>query len=134
MLFYHKIIPNIICQPVLSFAGNILLNKIISKTYNPQRFRKTSELFRLKSITLSWSNQYSNVTEYYINCIRGNDVNDIVAVGAFGEVHHYNGKRWKSFKTETGLNGTYHSVAIKGNLIVAVGFEEQQAVILVGKR
>jgi hypothetical protein len=82
----------------------------------------------------SWSNQYSNVTEYYINCIRGNDVNDIVAVGAFGEVLHYNGKRWKSFKTETGLNGTYHSVAIKGNLIVAVGFEGQQAVILVGKR
>jgi hypothetical protein len=82
----------------------------------------------------SWSNQYRNVTDYYINCIRGNDVNDIVAVGAFGEVLHYNGNRWKSFKAETGLNGTYHSVAIKGNLIVAVGFEGQQAVILVGKR
>jgi len=134
MLFYHKIIPNIICQPVLSFAGNILLNKIISKTYNPQRFRKTSELFHLKSITLPWSNQYSNFTEYYINFIRGNDVNDIVAVGALGEVLHYNGKRWKSFKNETGIGGTYYSVAIKSNLIVAVRQEGQQAVILVGKR
>jgi hypothetical protein len=83
---------------------------------------------------ISWSNQYWNSTEYYINCIRGNDVNDIVAVGAFGEVLHFNGKRWKSFKNETGLNGTYYSVAIKGNLIVAVGEEGQQAVILVGKR
>jgi hypothetical protein len=44
MLFYHKIIPNIFCQPVLLFAGNILVNKIISKTYKPQRFMKTSEV------------------------------------------------------------------------------------------
>jgi hypothetical protein len=84
---------------------------------------------------ISWSMKYWNVTNDYTNCIRGNDINDIVAVGAFGEVIHYNGKRWKSFRDETGLpNGEYLSVAIKGNLIVAVGEEGQQAVILVGKR
>ncbi len=83
----------------------------------------------------TWSSQYFNVTNYYINCIRGNDVNDVVAVGSFGEVIHYNGKSWKSFRDETGLsNGEYLSVAIKGNEIVAVGYDGQNAVILVGKR
>ncbi len=83
----------------------------------------------------SWSSQYYNVSNYYINCIRGNDVNDIVAVGSLGEVIHYNGMRWKSFRDETGLvNGEYLSVAIKGNEIVAVGYDGQRAVILVGKR
>ena len=81
-----------------------------------------------------WSSQYYNVTNYYINCIRGNDVNDIVAVGSFGEVIHYNGMRWKSYIDETGLtNGQYVSVAIKGNEIVAVGYNGK-AVILVGRR
>ena len=81
-----------------------------------------------------WSSQYYNVTNNYINCIRGNDVNDIVAVGSFGEVIHYNGMRWKSYIGETGLtNGQYVSVAIKGNEIVAVGYNGK-AVILVGRR
>lgn len=83
----------------------------------------------------TWSRQYYNVTDNYINCIRGSDVNDIVAVGAFGEVLHYNGVRWTSFREETGLvNGEYLSVAIKGNEIVAVGYDGQRAVIVVGKR
>ena len=81
-----------------------------------------------------WSSQYYNVTNNYINCIRGNDVNDIVAVGSFGEVIHYNGMRWKSYIGETGLtNGQYVSVAIKGNEIVAVGYDGK-GVILVGRR
>lgn len=82
----------------------------------------------------TWSRQYYNVTDNYINCIRGNDVNDIVAVGAYGEVLHFNGVRWNSFINETGLtNGQYVSVAIKGNEIVAVGYNGK-AVIAVGKR
>ena len=82
-----------------------------------------------------WRNKPLDITTYYTNCIRGNDVNDVVAVGSFGEVIHYNGKSWNSFRDETGLaNGEYLSVAIKGNEIVAVGYNGQNAVILVGRR
>ncbi len=83
----------------------------------------------------TWSSQYFNVTNYYINCIRGNDINDVVAVGSYGEVIQYNGLRWKSFRDQTGLvNEEYLSLAIKGNEIVAVGYNGQRAVIAVGKR
>jgi hypothetical protein len=83
----------------------------------------------------TWSNQYFNITNYNANCIRGNDTNDIVVVGSFGEVLHYNGKRWRSFRDETGLpNGEYLSVVIKDNKIIAVGYDGLKAVILVGKR
>ncbi len=82
-----------------------------------------------------WSNQYFNITNYYINCIRGNDVNDVVAVGSFGEVIHWNGVRWKSFMEETQLNsGAYGAIAVKGNLVIAVGLDSGKAVILKGTR
>ena len=82
-----------------------------------------------------WRNKPLDITTYYTNCIRGNDANDVVAVGSYGEVIHYNGVRWKSFRDETGLaNGEYLSVAVKGNEIVAVGYDGQRAVIVVGKR
>ena len=82
-----------------------------------------------------WRNSPRDITKYYTNSIRGNDINDVVAVGSFGEVIHYNGVRWKSFINQTGLtNGEYLSVAIKDNEIVAVGYNGAKAVILIGKR
>jgi len=81
MLFYHKIIPNIICQPVLSFAGNILLNKIISK-HITLKVQENLRVIHLKSIhfTLEVIN-IRILLNIIFNFIRGNDVNDIVAVG-----------------------------------------------------
>jgi len=82
-----------------------------------------------------WRNKPLDITKYYTNCIRGTDINNVVAVGSFGEVIHYNGVRWTSFINETGLaDGEYLSVAVKGNEIVAVGYNGAKAVILVGKR
>lgn len=82
-----------------------------------------------------WRNSPRDITKYYTNCIRGNGVNDIAAVGAFGEVLHYNGVRWKSFINQTELvRGEYLSVAVKGNEIVTVGYDGNKAVVTVGKR
>lgn len=82
----------------------------------------------------AWKNGPRDITTYYTGSVRGNHQNDVFIVGSFGEVLHYNGVHWQSYKSETALrNGTFGSVAVKGNLVIASGFDGAQAVILVGK-
>ncbi|NWG28121.1 MAG: glucosyl transferase [Ignavibacteriaceae bacterium] len=82
-----------------------------------------------------WQNGPLDITNYYIFGIRGNDVNDIAAVGGNGEVIHFNGFSWKSFLEKTKLNyGNYYEVSIKNDVIVSVGQDSPQAVITLGKR
>ena len=86
--------------------------------------------------TSTWKDLNSNrsITQYFMECIRGSALNNIIVAGAFGEVIHFNGINWKSIKnTETTLNnGSYYRVAVKGNIVVAVGFDQSQSVILMG--
>lgn len=81
-------------------------------------------------------NYNRSITSNLMGCIRGNGLNDIIVVGAFGEVIHFNGLAWKSIKnaTTTLINGAYSRVAVKGNLVVAVGNDDIKGVILVGQR
>ena len=82
-----------------------------------------------------WKNAGLNITRYGISEIRGNNINDVFAVGSFGEVLHFNGKRWTSYINETGLDdGSYGGLVVKGNLVVATGANNPQAVILIGRR
>lgn len=73
------------------------------------------------------------ITTNFMNEITGNDLNDIFVSGAYGEILHYNGLDWQSIKTEeTALeNGTYNGLSV---LLVAVGYDNTGAIILVGKR
>ncbi len=87
--------------------------------------------------TAKWVNLNFNrkITSNFMEAIRGDGLNDIIVVGAFGEVIHYNGITWRSLKNEeTTINGLYLSVKIKGNQMVAVGFDGNKAVILMGHR
>ena len=85
-----------------------------------------------------WNNLNINkiITSNFMNGIRGNGLNDIIVSGAFGELLHFNGLRWKSLRNDKTIlnNGSYFEVAVKGNLVVAVGYDETGAIILVGKR
>jgi len=82
-----------------------------------------------------WKNNPLDITTYYTESVRGNHQNDVFVVGAFGEVLHYNGNSWRSYREQTALTaGSYMSVAFKGDCIVAVGEDSQKAVILRGKR
>ena len=75
------------------------------------------------------------VTSFFTNSIRGNAANDIFAVGAFGEIVHYNGQTWQNYFTATQLaTGGYFGVDIKGDLVVSVGQLFNQGIIAVGKR
>ncbi len=73
----------------------------------------------------------------YVNSIRGNSENDVFAAG--DKLRHYNGINWQNFPAFLPLTGgQYSSVAIKGNLLLAVGgsggLNGQQAIILIGNR
>jgi hypothetical protein len=82
-----------------------------------------------------WKDNGFDITHNITPKIRGNNLNDVFAVGAFGETIHFNGVTWKSYIEETGLNtGGYFTVSLQSNTIVAVGFEYQSAVVIIGKR
>ena len=67
--------------------------------------------------------------------VRANALNDVFVVSATGDFLHWNGKVWKSFRAETGLQGgSYARVATKGNLAVAVGENNPVAVITMARR
>jgi hypothetical protein len=88
-----------------------------------------------KIITSSAAWNPLNVTQYYTYAIRGNQVNDIVLCGAFGEIQHFNGRTWKSFRSTTSITyGNLYRLAIRNNLVVAVGEEYPRAIIVRGKR
>lgn len=68
----------------------------------------------------------------YTYCVRGNDRNDIVAVGDFGLIEHWNGV---SMKTYTPIpDASYLSVGISRDMVVAVGTTGDRAVVSVGRR
>jgi len=74
-------------------------------------------------------------TRYAASSIRGNKINDVVIVGAYGECMHWNGIGWRSYQNVTGLgNGSYASIAIKNNLLIAVGENNARAITLIGRR
>ena len=82
-----------------------------------------------------WKDNLFNITRKATTKIKGNGLNDIFVVGSFGECLHWNGESWKSYIDQTGLsNGSFTSVAIKGNLVIAVGGNNNQGVITIGRR
>ena len=87
------------------------------------------------SQNLNWRRSTQGIPQNYTEAIRGIDINDIVAVGDFGEISHYNGLSWRSYLAQTSLpTGSYWGVSIRGNVLCAVGFVGNRAIVLVGKR
>ncbi|MBI5214358.1 MAG: hypothetical protein HY960_01255 [Ignavibacteriae bacterium] len=71
---------------------------------------------------------------YYREAIRGNGLNDFVVVCHYGDIFHFNGFTWKSYRQITYMNGVYYRVAMKGNIVIAVGRVNNTAIIATGKR
>jgi hypothetical protein len=93
-------------------------------------------IYEKKSLSDSlWKDNLFNITRHSTTKIRGNGLNDVFAVGSFGDCLHWNGESWKSYIAQTGLSyGSFTSVAIKGNLVIAVGGNNNQGVITIGRR
>ncbi len=65
-----------------------------------------------------WSGDPNN---WGLTKVRANNTNDIVAVGIKGRIWHYNGVSWKLYTELINNRDNLRSVAIRNNLIVAVG-------------
>ncbi|MFA4907672.1 MAG: hypothetical protein WC602_05370 [archaeon] len=69
-----------------------------------------------------------------LQAIRGNGPNDIFLAGHLGTVIHYNGKTWKYYDSLNNTNTLLGAIAVKNDIIVAVGGYGQQACIYYGVR
>jgi hypothetical protein len=70
----------------------------------------------------------------YTNRIRGNGSNDIFAVGDFGIAVHHNGIHWRVYNEIRLPSGNYESLSVRGNIVIAVGWQGNRAIVAVGKR
>ena len=61
------------------------------------------------------------VASDYSDAIRGNGLNDIVIVGDFADISHFNGSSWREYKEIQNPSDQLLSVSIKGNIIITVG-------------
>jgi hypothetical protein len=135
-------------QEIFSINGNNVKNipiyplspfcEFYSIWFSPNRhyYLAGSGIYEKNSLSDSvWRNGPLDITRKEITKIKANGLNDVFAVGAFGEVLHYNGVSWKSYLNEsTGIDGSYTSIAVKNNLIVIVGEDENKAIIQIGRR
>ncbi len=72
----------------------------------------------------------------YKEAIRGKGVNDIMTVGHFGTILHYNGATWHNYGNELSIlqNTILRAVSVRDDLVVAVGEEGGKGICVVGQR
>jgi hypothetical protein len=75
--------------------------------------------------------------QFYVLSIRGNESNDIIAVGSLGQVAHYNGATWRTYSPDQlpYFYGNYFSCSISSRTVAAVGnIEGAKAIAVIGRR
>jgi hypothetical protein len=78
----------------------------------------------------------ASTTQYQASHICGANLNDMFIAGSSLDLIHYNGSTWNDYVHQIPSSplGGYPGLAIKGNIMVAVGFVNQTAVLLMGRR
>jgi hypothetical protein len=71
---------------------------------------------------------------FYLNCVRGAASNDLLMVGHFGIVMHFNGWSLRSYDETRLSTGNYKSVAVRQNHVIAVGRTGLHAIAARGRR
>ncbi|MCX6150627.1 MAG: hypothetical protein NTX22_08905 [Ignavibacteriales bacterium] len=160
---------NIFIAGYRDFKPSVLLKskdgafqKIIEEENNLFNYRsdfisgaiKSVWLKNKKLFTLTWFDLYrseiktdgtaqaiwkGNIQDWGMVGVRGNDVNDIIACGAFGRVWHYSGITWQRFNELEDNRDLLYKIEIKGNICVAVGYRyengiERYGLIHIGRR
>lgn len=103
-------------------------------------FDNNSSIFLCGTGVFSFDGRgWSEITEVpfcFTNRIRGNSGSDIIVVGDFGMVAHFNGSTWHNYPEVMLPAGQYNSVAIKGNTVIAVGIiaGSSKAAVLIARR
>ena len=129
------------------FTKNIILRIDDEKTTQIESVQKrwASSLFTKSGfpVYLAGDGVFENKNEAWeevnygankvIERIRGNGLNDIIAVGHFGIVAHFNGINWRIYN-ELQISGIYNALSFKGNLVAIAGSNMGRAIILLGSR
>ncbi len=66
------------------------------------------------------------------NSIRGNDINNIFAVGSLGTIFHFNGISWQVISIYTSKEN--YRVAIKNNVVAICGYYNGKGFVEIGRR
>lgn len=77
--------------------------------------------------------QGDTLTGNYLHHLRGTAANNIIAVGAFGTILHFNGDSWAAV-AQLPANLRLLRVAVRGRLVVACGEMAGRAVVVRGSR
>jgi len=73
-----------------------------------------------------------NLPAITINSIRGNDINDIFAVGSLGTIFHFNGVNWLVIEVYTEKEN--YRVEVKNDIVAICGYYHGKGFIQIGKR
>lgn len=128
---------------VLRLSSSGVLNSIRwgMQNYPPYSvwFTSTSQvyvcgggIYRFENGT--WISMANGLPSIFLNRVRGNGDNDLVVAGDFGVVAHYNGVSWQVYNQLQLPDGNYESIAIRNNLVIAVGWYNGQGYIAIGRR
>ncbi len=92
-------------------------------------------VFQTTSLDKRWT-EVKGLPRIYSDAIRGINYNEIVVSGSNGTLSYFNGVRWHNYINNPlpYISGRLVSVSIKGNTIAAVGFNGEQAYIVIGRR
>ena len=93
-------------------------------------------LFKNRLSDTSWiAKPLGTITNNTSGCIRGNNLNDFFVSQLYLDIIHYNGSTWYDYVNEmSGGYGSYQRTALRGNTMVAGGWINQDAILLLGKR
>jgi len=82
-----------------------------------------------------WIPLHGGVTQFYLYAIDGAAFNDIFVCGSFGELLHFNGLTWRTYRQTTAIAaGAFYKVAVKSGLCIAVGYDSPRGVVAIGRR
>ncbi len=83
----------------------------------------------------AWQVVGTGLESYHTRSVRGIATNDVFHAGDFGEVIHFNGISYRSYRTITGLaDGSFNGTSAKDHYVIAVGYSGDKAVVTVGQR
>jgi hypothetical protein len=81
-----------------------------------------------------WNSSLRSLTPYYTYAIRGSGLNNIFICGSYGELLHFGGASWKSFKNTPGFYyAEFFNVDTKDRLVAVVGQRFSSGFITIGK-
>ena len=121
---------------VTQLSTNPIQGPLTSAWFVPGHYYVVGQgIYEKNSLSDSVWKQDSVDTVDFFSCVRGNAWNDFFVAGGYGQLLHYNGKSWQSYRNVLGMqSGGITSIAVNGNLMIGVGGLGSKAVAFVGRR